>query len=265
MAHPLKVTIVQAPLVWADKEANLNYFSKELKKIDKDTDLIILPEMFATGFVTDLTEIAEIPGGRIFQWLSQKARELNSVITGSIAVNDEGRYFNRLVWMRPDGSFETYDKRHLFRMGNEHLKFSQGLKPLIVELKGWRIRPLVCYDLRFPVWSKNRLINDEYEYDILIYVANWPASRCFAWQTLLSARAIENQAYTIGVNRIGNDGKGIPHRGGSVILDYKGKMIYGCEDNKAESVTGILEYDALVHFREQFKVALDWDTFSIVE
>lgn len=265
MAHSLKVSLIQAPLVWADRNANLSYFTHEFGKIEKGTDLVVLPEMFATGFVTDITEIAEVAGGPVFEWLKKSAQDLNAVITGSIAYTENYKYFNRLVWMRPDGTFETYDKRHLFRMGNEHLKFTQGTKPLIVELKGWKVKPLVCYDLRFPVWSKNRLINDEYEYDLLIYVANWPASRCFAWQSLLTARAIENQSYCFGVNRIGIDGKGIPHLGGSVILDYKGKLVNGCEDDTPEIATSVLDLDSLKHFRDQFKVALDWDTFNINE
>lgn len=263
--EPLIVSIVQAPLAWADKTANLSYFTRELDILKNSTDLIVLPEMFATGFVTDLSEVSEPMGGQVMQWMKEMAAGLGSVITGSIAINENEAILNRLIWMRPDGSYEHYDKRHLFRMGNEHLKLTQGSKPLIVELKGWKIKPLVCYDLRFPVWSKNRLINDVYEYDMLIYVANWPASRCFAWQTLLAARAIENQAFCIGVNRIGEDGKGIPHRGASVILDFKGKLINSCEDNKAEIATSTLDYASLQHFRDQFKVALDWDEFSISE
>lgn len=149
-------------------------------------------------------------------------------------------------------------------MGNEHLKFTGGSKPLVVELHGWRIKPLVCYDLRFPVWSMNRLLKDAYEYDVLLYVANWPASRSHAWHTLLMARAIENQAYCIGVNRIGEDAKGIPHIGGSLINDYKGKLITGCEDNTAETITYALDYASLRHFRETFSVAPDWDNFEII-
>jgi omega-amidase len=263
--EPLIVSIVQAPLVWADKKANLGHFTKELNKLKTSVDLIVLPEMFATGFVTDLTEVSEPMGGEVMKWMKVMAARLDCVITGSIAIDDNNSMLNRLIWMRADGSFEQYDKRHLFRMGNEHLKFTQGKESLIVELKGWKIKPLVCYDLRFPVWSKNRLIDDSYEYDLLIYVANWPASRCFAWQTLLAARAIENQAFCIGVNRIGDDGKGIPHRGGSVFLDFKGKLIHGCEDNKAEVATSTLDYNSLQHFRDQFKVALDWDKFNISE
>lgn len=262
---PLTVSIVQAPLVWADKSANLDYFTKELAKISTHSDLTVLPEMFATGFVTELSEISEPMGGMVMQWMQSTAERMKCVITGSIAVKEGNQVLNRLIWMRPDGSFEKYDKRHLFRMGNEHLKFTQGTQPLIVELNSWKVKPLVCYDLRFPVWSKNRLVDDSYEYDLLIYVANWPASRCFAWQTLLAARAIENQAFCIGVNRIGEDGKGIPHRGGSVILDFKGKLLTGCEDNKPGIGTFKLDYEALDHFRNQFRVALDWDKFDITE
>lgn len=259
----LNITIIQAPLAWGDKKSNIDYFSKELSKLSGDVDLIVLPEMFTTGFVTDVLDHTESMEGTVISWMKKKAASLGAVITGSVAIEKDGHIYNRLIWMRPDETYAQYDKRHLFRMGNEHLKFSQGNSSLVVELKGWKIKPLICYDLRFPVWSKNRLINDEYEYDILLFVANWPASRCFAWNTLLAARAIENQSYCIGVNRIGEDGKGIPHRGGSVILDYKGKLIKGCEDNKAETVTATLDYKSLLHFRETFRVALDWDLFEI--
>lgn len=260
---PINIAIIQAPLVWADKQANLNYFSTAFRKFNKPVDLVILPEMFPTGFITDPALISERMDGVVINWMKKASSEMNSVITGSIAIEEEGAYYNRLIWMRPDGTYEQYDKRHLFRMGDEHRRFSQGKKSLFAELKGWKIRPLICYDLRFPVWSKNRLIENDYEYDIIIYVANWPASRSYAWKTLLSARAIENQAYCIGVNRIGTDGKGIPHCGGSVILDYKGKLITGCADNEAETVIHTLDYDSLSHFRENFKVGLDWDLFSI--
>ncbi|MGE5383769.1 MAG: amidohydrolase [Omnitrophica WOR_2 bacterium] len=261
--QPINITIVQAPLVWADKQANLKHFTSVLAKLGHSTDLVVLPEMFATGFVTLPEEVNENMDGLVMNWMKDSAAKLNSVITGSIAINENGSYYNRLIWMRPDGSYEQYDKRHLFRMGNEHLHFSQGKKQLVVELKGWKIKPLVCYDLRFPVWSKNRLLNDVYEYDLLVYVANWPARRSFVWETLLAARAMENQVYCVGVNRIGKDGRGIPHKGGSVILDYKGKLITGCADDEAETLTRTLDYGALESYRESFKVALDWDTFEI--
>lgn len=262
--HPIRVTLVQAPLVWADKDANLNYFSNELEKLKGETDLIVLPEMFATGFITDPAEISETMDGRVISWLKDTAHHLDSVVTGSIAMEVGSTYFNRLVWMRPDGTYDFYDKRHLFRMGQEHTRFTQGNKPVIVDFKGWKVMLQICYDLRFPVFSKNKYINDHYEYDIIIYVANWPAARIHAWSTLLPARAIENQAYCIGVNRIGEDGKGIPHDGGSVIIDFKGNLITGCADKEAEVITHKIEYEPLMHFREQFKVALDWDAFTIL-
>lgn len=260
---PLNIAIIQAPLVWADKKANLQYFSTEFRKFDRQVDLVVLPEMFATGFITDPALISEKMDGPVMNWMKESAVGMNCVITGSITVEENGLYYNRLIWMRPDGSYDKYDKRHLFRMGEEHQRFSQGKDIITVEINGWKVRPLICYDLRFPVWSKNRYQNDGYEYDILVYVANWPASRSFAWRTLLSARAIENQSYCVGVNRIGNDGKGIPHCGGSVILDYKGKLLTGCEDNAPETVIHALDYEALTHFRDNFKVGLDWDSFSL--
>jgi predicted amidohydrolase len=262
--EPINVTMIQAPLVWADKEANLKYFTDKIAGLEQSTDLIVLPEMFATGFVTEPVDISETMDGVVMQWMLYNAKLMNCVITGSIAVSENDKFFNRLIWMRPDGSFEQYDKRHLFRMGNEHHRFSQGNKQLIVEIKGWKIKPLVCYDLRFPVWSKNRLNDDRYEYDMLIYVANWPASRAYIWQSLIQARAIENQSFCIGVNRIGEDGKGIPHLGGSVIIDFKGKVITGCADNEPETLTYHFDYNSLDHYREQFKVALDWDEFNIM-
>lgn len=258
----LRVSIIQAPLEWNDLKANLKYFADRIKKLKGSTDLIVLPEMFGTGFITDVALIHETMDGQTFKWMKATAMAVNAVVVGSIALKEDNNYFNRLIWMRPDGSHEQYDKRHLFRMGDEHLKYTAGKERLITEIKGWKVMPLVCYDLRFPVWSKNRLLNDEYEYDIAIYVANWPASRSYAWRTLLSARAIENQVFCIGVNRIGDDGKGIPHKGGSVILDFKGKLIKCCKDNEPEVITETLTYNGLADFRERFRVALDWDEFQ---
>lgn len=261
--QPLRISIVQAPLAWGDIKANLSYFSEKLKPLKGITDLIILPEMFATAFITNSDEISETMEGSVMKWLINTSAQTGCIITGTIAMMVGKDYFNRMIWMRPDGTYELYDKRHMFRMGNEHLHFTPGNKQVIVKLKGWKIMLQVCYDLRFPVWSRNNYSNDEYAYDLLIYVANWPASRNMAWNTLLSARAIENQVYCVGVNRVGEDGRGIPHVGGSVILDFKGKLITGCEDKKPDIVTHPIEFDSLQHFREQFKVALDWDKFTL--
>ncbi|MBW6490743.1 MAG: amidohydrolase [Lentimicrobium sp.] len=259
----LRISIIQAPLAWADKKTNLAYFSQELENLNATPDLIILPEMFSTAFVMDPAEIAEPMNGETMQWMAENATRYGSVITGSVAIEEDGAYYNRLIWMNPDGSFVSSDKRHLFRMGNEHLLFNSGKQPLLVELNGWKIRPLICYDLRFPVWSKNRMIKEKYEYDLLIYVANWPASRGYVWKSLLIARAIENQAFCIGVNRIGEDGKGIPHNGNSLVLDFKGRSLMCGPTNEPFTDTVVLDYANLASFRDRFAVGLDWDKFSI--
>lgn len=261
--RPLRVSIIQAPISWADKEENLNYFNNELASLAGKTDLIILPEMFATGFVTDSKQIAEPMDNRAMKWMAKQAKSCSCVVTGSIAIIEDDKIYNRLIWMRPDESYETTDKRHLFRMANEHEHYTAGNDQLIVELNGWKIRPLVCYDLRFPVWSKNRLINGVHQYDLVYYVANWPATRIQMWDTLLQARAIENQAYCIGVNRIGTDGKGIPHNGHSVVVDPKGRVILSTPDDKAFIGTTVLDYEELTAYRKSFAVGLDWDQFSI--
>lgn len=260
---PLNLTLVQAPIAWADKKANLAYFSKLLLPMVGKTDLVVLPEMFATGFITDPHEVAEPMNSQVMEWMAATAANLNCVITGSISIKEKGKYFNRLTWMRPDGSFETSDKRHLFRMGNEHLTFTAGSKPLVVELNGWKIRPLVCYDLRFPVWSKNQYSDGKYEYDLLIYVANWPASRSFVWKSLLVARAIENLAFCVGVNRIGEDGHGLPHSGDSAVLDFKGRELVKGPTGEPFMKTIALDYGQLQDFRARFEVGPDWDLFQI--
>ncbi|MBV2247582.1 MAG: amidohydrolase [Lentimicrobium sp.] len=261
--EPLSISIVQTPLEWAEKENNLDIFNRKLEPLAGQTDLIVLPEMFATGFVTDSQQIADPMNGRVMQWMATQAGKLSCVVTGSIAIIEKNKIFNRLVWMRPDGSYEVTDKRHLFRMANEHHHYTAGNNPLIVELKGWKVRALVCYDLRFPVWSKNRLTNGVHEYDLVYYVANWPASRIHMWDTLLQARAIENQAYCIGVNRIGADGNGIPHNGHSRVIDPKGRIILSAPEDKEFVGTKVLDYDQLAAYRKSFAVGLDWDEFHI--
>ncbi|MBA3706782.1 MAG: amidohydrolase, partial [Bacteroidetes bacterium] len=216
----LKITIIQSNLHWENKEKNLEMFSKKIAAITDATDLIVLPEMFTTGFSMNPKKFAEIMSGPTIEWLKQKAREKKCVITGSFIAEENGNYFNRLVWMNSDGTYNTYDKRHLFRMADEHNHYNFGKSKLVVELKGWKICPLVCYDLRFPVWSRNV----KSEYDVLIYVANWPERRNHHWRTLLLARAIENQCYSIGVNRIGADGNSIAHSGDSTVIDPRGMI-----------------------------------------
>ena len=254
---------MQASLAWKDKKQNLLKFGAWIEGLVEKPDLIVLPEMFSTGFVVEPFDIAEPMDGTAMQWLSSQAKASGCTITGSLAITENGKYYNRLIWMRPDGSFETYDKRHLFRMGNEHERFEQGNKQLIVDLNGWKIMPLVCYDLRFPVWSKNRLVNGNYAYDCLIYVANWPASRSLAFRSLLLARAIENQAYLAGVNRTGLDGNGVAHQGESVIIDFKGNYLVQCPQDQEHIATYTLSREGLEEQRRKFAVGLDWDQFNI--
>lgn len=259
----LKVSFIQSDLIWKDSSANLKAFDKKIEQIEESTDIIILPEMFNTGFVVEPETIDKRVAQEALVWMQKKAQQTHAAICGSIIVNEDGNYLNRLFWVLPDGSFETYDKRHLFSLGGEDKHFTSGNDSTIIKYKGWNIKPLVCYDLRFPVWAKNRYIHEEYEYDLLIYVANWPAARSYAWKSLLVARAIENQAYVVGVNRIGKDGRGTPHSGYSGVIEPKGEMISE-EVIDVESLQTIkLSKDALIQYRKKFTVALDWDPFNI--
>ncbi len=290
--YDLSVTLIQTDLYWENPTANLANLEEKIAQISTQTDLIILPEMFNTGFSMNAKSVAEPMNFTTFKWLRQQAKKANSVVTGSFIVKEGEQYFNRLIWMRPDGSYAKYDKRHLFRMGNEHLTFTGGTERIIVELKGWKICPLICYDLRFPVWSRqgrkekgieaqsevesNRTLSIEAErrphrsgtppasntYDLLIYVANWPSVRSQVWDILLQARAIENQSYCIGVNRVGNDGMGLNYSGNSAVIDFKGNQSFYQKDTEViHSQT--LKYQELVDFRTKFPAYLDADDFTI--
>jgi omega-amidase len=271
--NDLKVTIIQSDLNWENKEKNLEMFSDKIASISETTDLIILPEMFTTGFSMSPEKFAEPMSGATVNWMKQKAKEKNCVITGSFICEDNGKHFNRLVWMNTDGTYSTYDKRHLFRMGDEDNHYGIGQKKIIVELKGWKICPLICYDLRFPVWARNKkveLSNKDQEskqvsaaYDLLIYVANWPERRVHPWKTLLLARAIENQSYVVGVNRIGNDGHDIYHSGDSAAINFKGEVISKIQSKQEVIETIVLNYKELEEFRKMFPVMLDADEFEI--
>ncbi len=258
----LKVTTVQTTLHWQDKQANLAMLEEKLWEIEEPTDIIILPEMFNTGFSMEAEKMAEPMNLHTFKWLKQMAEQKKAVITGSYIVNDAGNYFNRLVWMQPDGKYYTYDKRHLFRMANEDAHYSPGMESLVVEWRGWKIKPLVCYDLRFPVWCRNTSDKGVFVYDLVFFVANWPAVRVNAWDTLLQSRAIENLAYCIGVNRIGQDGNGIAHNGHSGIYNPKGETLYFASDRE-ENKTFSLSKDDLIKFRAKFPAHLDADSFKI--
>lgn len=258
----LNISLIQTPLFWEDADANLAMFDGLLEQVPLGTHLILLPEMFTTGFSIN-PALAEKPEGKSFEWLRRKADEHNCVIAGSILADVNGKYFNRLFWVRPDGTFDTYDKRHLFRLGEEYKVFTAGHRRPVFELLGWKILPLICYDLRFPVWSKNRYINQNYEYDLLICVANWPAVRQYAWKQLLIARAIENQAYAAAVNRVGADGNGLEHTGDSTVTDPLGQIICQAMPNSETILSATLSWNALQQFREQFTIGLDWDEFEV--
>ncbi len=254
----MKISIIQADLYWENKQANLAMLEEMISEID-NTDMIILPEMFNTGFSMNTTKNAEPMNLHTTKWMKQMAKANDAVITGSICVSDGGQFFNRLLWVRPDGYISFYDKRHLFRMGEEDVSFSSGNSLLIEEWKGWKIAPFICYDLRFPVWSRNK----NKAYDLLINVANWPASRAFVWQTLLTARALENQCCVVGVNRVGGDGRDIDYSGDSMIVSAKGEVLHKA-DNSPCVITHELNLDELQEFRDKFPVDLDGDDFSVV-
>ena len=263
MLPDLTLTIIQADLAWQDKKSNLLKFGDFFDKLNRQTDLIMLPEMFNTGFVIGQRSLAECMDGPTIEWMHRQAAKFKCVITGSLAISENGNFYNRLVWMQPDGNCLTYDKRHLFRLGNENENFTQGNKKLVVELAGWKICPLVCYDLRFPVWSKNSWNDGAYQYDVLLYLANWPASRSFPYRQLLIARAIENLCYVAAVNRVGIDGKGVNHQGDSAILDFKGRHITEIAPNKEGAETINLNFQQLKDFRNSFTFGMDWDKFVI--
>jgi omega-amidase len=242
-------------------------FSRLLSQVPANIDLIVLPEMFSTGFTMRPEQVAENLEGDTLAWMREEARQKACVITGSVVLKEGAQYVNRLIWMCPDGTFQWYDKRHLFRYGNEQEHYQAGTEKLLVELKGWRVCPLICYDLRFPVWSRNRWKQQDNksqaEYDLLIYVANWPERRSHPWKTLLMARAIENQAYVMGVNRIGNDGNGIYHAGDSAILDFKGELLSKPNTGLECIETAVLSANQLTEFRNSFPAGMDADAFQL--
>lgn len=260
----LKTTYIQSDIYWQDVDANLAMLEEKIWQINEQTDIIILPEMFNTGFSMDAKKLAEPMNFKTFRWMNQMAKQQNAAVVGSYIVKQETKYYNRLYWIEPDGSFSFYDKRHLFRMGDEHLTYAEGKKRLVRNFRGWKILPLICYDLRFPVWSKNRYDQeaDELEYDLLIYVANWPKPRTQVWDALLKARALENQCFTIGVNRTGSDGEGIAYDGNSTVYDFKGQSLNEIT-NKPSIQTVSLSKEDLDSFRKKFPVYMDWDRFTI--
>jgi len=253
----LTITILQTTLHWHDAAANRAHFDGLIADINAPTDLIVLPEMFTTGFTMAAAAYSETMSGDTIAWMKLVAQDFETTLCGSLIIEADGRYYNRLLWMSPDGQCAHYDKRHLFRMAGEHEHFDAGNARPVFHLKNWRIRPLVCYDLRFPVWSRGA--ND---FDLMIVIANWPAARRSAWRTLLPARAVENQCYAAGVNRIGSDGNDVRYAGDSVIVDYLGQPIMDCGDAPCTE-TVCLDGAGLERYRKKFPAYLDADTFTI--
>ena len=250
----LKVTLIQSNPAWEDIEANLTQFDNMINSIDQNSHLIILPEMFSTGFSMNAAALAQDINGSAVQWIQKKSKDINADIVGSLIFNDDGKFFNRLIWTKPEGNLLTYDKKHLFRMAGEEKIYSAGSNNITVELKGWKIRPFICYDLRFPAWTRNI----KNQYDTAVFIANWPERRSEHWKVLLQARAIENQCYVIGVNRVGIDGNGLTYSGDSSIIDPWGTVVFQ-KSSQACIYTTQLSYDLLKKCREDFPVWMDAD------
>jgi omega-amidase len=257
--QPLTITLIQTNLHWEDKTANLQMLAEKINSISVPTELVVLPEMFSTGFSMQPEKLAETMDGETITWMKKMASTKNIILTGSIIIEEENKYYNRLIWMLPNGQYGYYDKRHLFAFANEHEHYTAGKKRLIAQVKGWKINLQICYDLRFPVWARQQAPD---EYDIILYVANWPERRSHPWKTLLTARAIENQCYAIGVNRVGNDGNNIYHSGNSMVVDPLGNELYHKADDE-DIFTITLQKDTLQETRNKFPFLKDADSFVI--
>ena len=259
--NDLLITTIQTNLFWEDKQANLAMLEDKIASIGK-TELVVLPEMFSTGFSMQPERLAETMDGETMEWLKKVAIKNRIIITGSLIIAENGHFYNRLIWMLPNGEYGFYDKRHLFAYGNEHLHYESGNKRLIASVKGFKVNLQVCYDLRFPVWARQNPANSGVEYDLLIYVANWPERRSMAWKTLLQARAIENQCYVIGVNRVGDDGNKIHHTGDSMVVDAMGEILYHKKDEE-DIFTITLDKKHLETIRTKLPFLKDADRFII--
>lgn len=257
MKNNLNTALIQVDLAWEDPAANLRKFTQRIKEL-KPADLIVLPEMFSTGFSMNAELLAENMDGTTVSWMKKTAMDHNTALTGSVIIKENNNYYNRLLFVFPDGNFKSYDKRHTFTLAKEDQTYTSGKDRLIVEYKGWKICPLICYDLRFPVWARNTS-----DYDLLIYVANWPETRIHAWNILLQARAIENMSYCIGVNRTGNDGNDYKYNGHTAAYDCLGKSLF--ENDRAKEFIQIIELDKshLEETRDKLKFLQDRDKFSL--
>ena len=250
----LTVSLIQASPYWEDIEANMDLFDHRIDEIKESTDLIVLPEMFTTGFTMNAPDLAQPMTGSTVRWLKSKSQQKYADILGSIIIKEEGKYYNRLLWAKPNGQLYTYDKEHLFRLAGEEKVYNASHKKLTVEVNGWKIRPFICYDLRFPIWTRNIAPL----YDVAIFIANWPEKRSAHWRLLLLARAIENQCYVIGVNRVGEDGNGYPHRGDSSIIDAQGNILFQKPDETC-TLTIQLQYKPMADYRKYFPAWMDAD------
>jgi len=259
----LAITTIQTDLIWEEKSANLLMLEQKINRIEQKTEIVVLPEMFNTGFSMKPERLAETMDGESVEWMKRMSRENGIVLTGSLMIEEDGNYYNRMIWMLPNGQYGHYDKRHLFAYAEEDKHYSPGNKRLIASVKGWKINLLVCYDLRFPVWARQVQNEAGAEYDVLIYVANWPERRSHAWKTLLCARAIENQCYVVGVNRVGTDANNIHYSGNSLIIDPLGQVLYHMADE--EDVNTItLQKELLEETRTKFPFWKDADSFKVL-
>lgn len=259
MQDTLKIAFIQSELVWESPKQNRQNFEEKIEAITVSVDLILLPEMFTTGFTMNASEHAEAMDGKSVRWMQKMAALKNTAIAGSIIIKDNDKFFNRLLFVHPDGNIDAYDKRHTFTLAGEDKIYTAGTSKLIIDYKGWKICPLICYDLRFPVWARN--IED---YDVLIYLANWPKPRILAWDTLLMARAIENMCYCIGVNRVGHDKVDNEYCGHSTTYDILGNNITPIRHNKEHTEIVTLERNHINFYRNKLKFLNDRDSFNLV-
>lgn len=258
MSKELKIVAIQSNLIWENPIENRRHFEQKISQLDSDTNLIVLPEMFSTGFTMCPNSVAETMNGTTVSWMINMAKVHHLAIIGSIVIQDNHQYFNRAVFVHPSGDFETYDKRHLFSLAGEDRLYTSGINRVVINFKGWRICPLICYDLRFPVWSRNT--ND---YDLLLFMANWPVTRIEAWDTLLKARAIENMSYCIGVNRIGKDKNGYQYNGHTSAYNFLGEKVASTQESKEDLLYCITSKIKLVEFRQKLNFLKDQDSFEI--
>ena len=272
---PLTITTIQTNLVWENKNANLQLLGKKINGLQEKTEIVVLPEMFSTGFSMQPKLFAETMEGETVQWMKEISSSNKIILTGSLIIEENEQFYNRLIWMLPNGEFGYYDKRHLFGLAQEDKYYTAGNKRLIASVKGWKINLQICYDLRFPLWARNRIVPIEKsieeesqtspetrpEFDVLLYVANWPERRSHAWKTLLCARAIENQCYVVGVNRVGVDGNNVSHSGNSLVIDPLGEVLYHMADEE-DIFTITLQKEWLNDVRKKYPFWKDADDFN---